>query len=154
MVGGRVHPYASLAASQGREHSEAEMGCYFFPFLPHLKYPSFKEREASPPYFPILKLPSKSSHQKREQDRTQRGKQTLTKWYLFTSRLKQESDKTACAQGPAQALLRFHVAEAQGSSAFFCPPTSCFAEIVRWFKTLVCCGNHRNGVCWSVEKIL
>lgn len=151
MVGGREHPCESLAASQGQEHNEAEMGCCFFPFLLQLKYPSFKEREVSPSYFPILKLPSKSSHQKRGQDRTQRGKQTLIKWHLFTSKLKQESDKTACAQGQAQALFHFHVVEAQESSAFLCPHSSCLSARARRLKILVCCGNTEME-CVSLWK--
>lgn len=55
-------------------------------FFQILKYHLFKEREVSPPYIAFLKFPSRSSHQKREQERAQGVKQILTKWHLFISR--------------------------------------------------------------------
>lgn len=95
-----------------------------FLFFQILKYPLCKEREVTPPYIAFLKFPSKSSHQKREQERTQGVKQILTKWHLFTSRIKTRIRQTAWAQGPAQAPLHFHVAESQEPSALLSPPLS------------------------------
>lgn len=129
--------------STGKQRRAAVLALFF----QQLKYPLCKEKKVTPPYIPFLKFSSKSSHHKREGDRIQGGKQTLTKWHFLMFRYKTRTRQNSVCSRAGMSSPLPSCSRSQEPSTFLL--SSLFLPLKRtmWFINLNCSWYHRNRMC-------